>query len=621
MRSKHPVLSLFLFAALALFIAAPVNAQETQPGDACTVTGAFMRSGGTEIPGGHFLVCDGANWISFMDYADVGRTLFQVDSDSGACTAIKDGRIRYTSASGTPWEYCDATSWQELGSGSASAINGLSDAYTDYVSDYNFYMGDSAGSAASPGEYNIAIGQNALSSLSGTCTGPDKCNNNTALGYQALTANTTGYDNVAIGYQAGDLNTTGDANILIGFDIDAPLATTSNYLNIGDTIYGEDLYGGGDPKIGVAKYCDENLANCFVATDVGGGGGGGAINDLSDAYTDYVTDFNLYMGDSAGVASSPGQHNVAIGQDTLSSLDGTCGGVFDCNDNTAVGDSALNSNTTGYQNTASGTGALEANTTGYRNNASGRSALYSNTTGYRNNASGAYALKSNTMGYNNTASGAYALYANTTGDDNTAIGYYAGQLNTTGNGNILIGANVDAPTNSTSDHLNIGNTIYGNLSSGTIGIGQPNPNDGKLEVKGGSVCVDTNSDDSATSCISNESDIRLKKNIRAIENPFEILNGINGVYFDWRWDEFDTVKRYKVRPHDVGVIAQDVEKVLPEAMDEEIDGYKSVSYHRLTPVLIEAAKELKAENDNLKTELAEIRSKLEALEALLLQQE
>lgn len=81
MRNSILCFTLFVFG---IAFAVPVLAQEREPGDACTATGAFTRSGGAEIPGGHFMVCDGSNWVSFIDYADAGRTLFQVDYDSGA---------------------------------------------------------------------------------------------------------------------------------------------------------------------------------------------------------------------------------------------------------------------------------------------------------------------------------------------------------------------------------------------------------------------------------------------------------------------------------------------------------------------------------------------------------
>jgi len=154
-------------------------------------------------------------------------------------------------------------------------------------------------------------------------------------------------------------------------------------------------------------------------------------------------------------------------------------------------------------------------------------------------------------------------------------------------------------------------------SSGNVGIGTTTPNQGKMEVKGGTVCVDTDSDDSATSCIANESDIRLKKNIEVIPHALDTLVKLRGVLFDWRWDEFPAIADYKAIGRDAGVIAQEVETAFPQGMGEELNGFKTVRYERLVPLLIESVKELKAANDNLKARLDTMATSHEAeIEAL-----
>lgn len=90
------------------------------------------------------------------------------------------------------------------------------------------------------------------------------------------------------------------------------------------------------------------------------------------------------------------------------------------------------------------------------------------------------------------------------------------------------------------------------------------------------------------------SDIRLKENIRLISDPITIVEQIRGVYFDWTDEHI--AKRggedgYFVRKHDVGVIAQEVEAVLPELVAERDDGTKVVKYEKLVALLIEAIKE------------------------------
>ena len=90
------------------------------------------------------------------------------------------------------------------------------------------------------------------------------------------------------------------------------------------------------------------------------------------------------------------------------------------------------------------------------------------------------------------------------------------------------------------------------------------------------------------------SDIRLKENIKLIEDPITIVNQIRGVYYDWKDEHIQ--KRggedgYFVRKHDIGVIAQEVEAVLPEIVATRDDGTKVVKYEKLVALLIEAVKD------------------------------
>jgi hypothetical protein len=87
------------------------------------------------------------------------------------------------------------------------------------------------------------------------------------------------------------------------------------------------------------------------------------------------------------------------------------------------------------------------------------------------------------------------------------------------------------------------------------------------------------------------SDIRLKDNIRTFESAMDVVSQLRGVRFAWKETGVETV----------GLIAQEVEKVLPELIGTNADtGLKSVSYANMVAVLIEAVKELKAEIEELK---------------------
>jgi trimeric autotransporter adhesin len=140
---------------------------------------------------------------------------------------------------------------------------------------------------------------------------------------------------------------------------------------------------------------------------------------------------NTAEGDDALFSLTTGESNTAIGFVALSS---NTTGIR----NTATGDSALFANTTGQSNTALGVGALGLNTMGSFNTAVGDGALNNNTEGVNNSAFGWGALANNTVD-NNTAVGAFALTSNTTGDINTATGVVALYSNTTGHRNTATG--------------------------------------------------------------------------------------------------------------------------------------------------------------------------------------
>ena len=97
------------------------------------------------------------------------------------------------------------------------------------------------------------------------------------------------------------------------------------------------------------------------------------------------------------------------------------------------------------------------------------------------------------------------------------------------------------------------------------------------------------------------SDKRLKDNIKPLDNALDKINKINGVEFDWNdtRDE-DGKPLHSYKGHDVGVIAQEIEEVLPEVVTTRDNGYKAVKYEKIVPLLIEAIKEQQEEIDLLK---------------------
>ena len=142
-----------------------------------------------------------------------------------------------------------------------------------------------------------------------------------------------------------------------------------------------------------------------------------------------------------------------------------------------------------------------------------------------------------------------------------------------------------------------GTSTYYNDGNVGIGIDTPGYN---LHVIG---------DIAYTGSIYDVSDERLKENIAPLRNGIEKISALKAIYFNNKGESSAN--------REVGVIAQDVEKVLPELVSTNEQGYKSVDYTKLTPVLIEAVKELKAENDSLKKRLESQEKTLQQLQAVI----
>lgn len=92
------------------------------------------------------------------------------------------------------------------------------------------------------------------------------------------------------------------------------------------------------------------------------------------------------------------------------------------------------------------------------------------------------------------------------------------------------------------------------------------------------------------------SDARLKEKIQIISDALDKVALLDGITFNW--NESATDKNLDVR--EAGVIAQQVQQVLPEVVTEREDGHLAVSYEKIIPLLIEAIKELKKEVDEIK---------------------
>jgi hypothetical protein len=302
---------------------------------------------------------------------------------------------------------------------------------------------------------------------------------------------------------------------------------------------------------------------------------------------------NTAEGDDALFSLTTGTENTALGFGALYS--NTTG-----DSNTATGSLALLSNTTGVRNTANGFVALANNTTGGRNTATGRGALANNTTGSFNTADGHNALFSNSTGIQNTATGSFALIFSTTGNDNTAIGYFALWNNTTGNSNTASGFNALRENTTGNSNIGLGNFAGSNLTTGdnnidigNVGVaGEANTiRIGTLGTQtatfiagisgtalGAGVAVRVNANGQLGTV---GSSARFKQNIKPMDKASEAILALKPVTFHYK-KEFD--------PEGIpefGLVAEEVAKVNPALVARDAKGeVYTVRYDAVNAMLL-----------------------------------
>lgn len=285
--------------------------------------------------------------------------------------------------------------------------------------------------------------------------------------------------------------------------------------------------------------------------------------------------FNTAEGDDALLSLTTGLNNTALGANALlANVAGsfnTATGAFalantTAGTNTATGGYALTTNTTGSDNTGDGYSALFNNTSGSQNTAIGRDVLLANTTASMNTAAGWQALLSNTTGGNNTAIGIQALSSNTSGSFNLALGAAAGTNLTTGNRNIDIG---NSGVAGESNHIRIGTRgIHSDtFIAGISGVTVPN-----------GVGVLINPQGRLGTVVSSK---RFKQSVQPMNDTSDSIFALRPVTFRYK-SELDPagIRQF-------GLVAEEVQKVDPNlvACDEEGKPY-SVRYEAVNAMLL-----------------------------------
>ena len=236
------------------------------------------------------------------------------------------------------------------------------------------------------------------------------------------------------------------------------------------------------------------------------------------------------------------------------------------NENTAEGEDALFSLTTGEDNTAVGFDALFSNTTGNNNTAVGPSTLGDNTEGANNTAIGTGSLTRNTTGTGNAAVGSGALGNNSTGKNNIALGVSAGFLLTTGSNNIDIfdhGVAGEANTIRLGKERTQKRTFIAGISGVTV-------------ADGVGIVIDTNGQLGTIN-----SSARYKEAIKPMGDASDVLLSLKPVSFRYK-KNLDP----KAIPQ-FGLVAEQVEKVDPDlvARDDQGKPY-SVRYEAVNAMLL-----------------------------------
>ena len=280
--------------------------------------------------------------------------------------------------------------------------------------------------------------------------------------------------------------------------------------------------------------------------------GAGAL-DLNTA------DNNTAVGVAALLLNTTGTLNTAVGTGALvyNNIDGT--------GNNGFGDAALLENVHASDNTAIGDGALrnndvDRNNLANQNTAVGSSALFTNTDGASNTAVGFQALHFNETGSFNTAIGWEALSANTSGGTNVAIGFGAGGLVTTADNVICIGS---------INGGNVSNSCYiANIYSNIQPIVGTDPDSVTIASSG-------------RLGRGNVSSRRYKHDIKPMEKASEALYSLKPVSFRYN-KEYDTTQTLAF-----GLIAEEVAEVYPDLVGRNPKGEpESVRYEQVNAMLL-----------------------------------
>jgi hypothetical protein len=423
---------------------------------------------------------------------------------------------------------------------------------------------------------------------------------------------------------------------------------------------------------GTAVASMEGGSNNFFGTGAGSFNTGNNDNSFfggSAGYANTTGYDNSFFGRDAGYSNTTGYDNSFFGQNA--GYQNTTG-----NANSFFGVSAGYSNTTGYYNSFFGRSTGHSNTTGIFNSFFGGSAGAYNTTGSYNSFFGINAGVFNTTGQYNSFFGQNTGWANSVENFNTFVGYsadldgttdlvtnataigyraYVAQSNSLVLGSIAgmngatsnVNVGIGTPAPARQLHLKGDNAVFrmdrpsdtaafmlvrtdaGGSPQKTfvVGTNASGANTGEFVINdlGTAVAgpgtrrmtITTNGAIEFTGIVTapaviETSSLAFKTNVRTYENALDTVNRLRGVRFDWK----------ESGKPSVGLIAEEVDEVVPEVVSHEGGAAKGVNYASLVGVLVEAVKEQQMELNSLKEqqkELDSLKAEMQQLKALLQQ--
>jgi trimeric autotransporter adhesin len=444
---------------------------------------------------------------------------------------------------------------------------------------------------------NTVVGNSSLKSAD------QYSSNQTAIGYQTLTAMTAGTDNTAVGSMALKTLDYGWQNTAVG--------TKALYSLLNG--YGRNTAVGHQAAYSEYQGTDNTAVGFQAMYAMRNTTGNVAVGSYALS-TGVLNNYNVAIGYKALQYFLPEYSftnpNIAIGPNAMR---GSGSGTYRGSNNIAIGNGSIYNITTGVDNIGIGSGSLQQLSSGNENMGIGINSLGSLSSGTNNIGIGISALNSIATASRNLAIGNASAYG-LTGENNTALGYFSQTTfsSTSGTNNTSVGYN--SMTNLGAGSYNTAIGVSAGPSSGTlsntsaIGYGASVTASNTIQLGNSSVTTVNTSGAVVAAGVTLTSDARLKQNIVSLSQAREKISTLNPVSYDKKRSmgekEFDI--------HEYGFIAQELKKVLPLLVSEGTDADKllSVNYTSLIALLTKALQEQDANIRQLETRISTLEKAL-----------